>query len=211
MASSCCASKFSAESINEWRAGARVHCTTPLALYSLFEGTEEDCIDPSNANQKQITVAHEIRKICLVFFMMCSKTLLSVSFRVRNLKSYLFQFFSVQGVHGMSMVCGGQVSDNKAFNRLFSFVGHRTMNQDMWVSSTLLVNVLIENSCKDVTIMLVSKKSTVNQLFFHKFVTTRGAIRKCPTGFLADSLKSMAVEDLGFCRMIISTALSYYL
>lgn len=92
MASSCCASKFSAESINEC-AGAHVNCTTPLALYSLFEGTEEDRIDPSNANQKKITVAHEIRKIFLVFLVMCPSSLLSISFRVWKLKSHLFQFF----------------------------------------------------------------------------------------------------------------------
>lgn len=113
MASCCCAGKFSAESINEWRAGAHVNCTTPLALYSLFEGTEEDRIDPSNANQKQITVAHEIRKIFLVFFVMCPSSLLSISFRVWKLKSHLFQFFSVQGVHGMSMVCGGRFQITK--------------------------------------------------------------------------------------------------
>ncbi|KAG0608095.1 hypothetical protein M758_8G077600 [Ceratodon purpureus] len=69
--------------------GINVNCITPVGLYSLFEGVEDDRSDPSNINQKQITVAHEIRKIFLV-------------------------------------------SDNQAFNRLFSFVGHRTINQAMW-------------------------------------------------------------------------------
>ena len=67
----------------------------------------------------------------------------------------------------------GQVSDNKAFNRLFSFVGHRTMNQDMWVSSAILMNVLMANSCKDVTFMLVNKKvhcesAVFPQIYNHK-------------------------------------------
>jgi hypothetical protein len=47
-------------------AGMDVNCIAPVALYSLFEGVDDDCSDPSNINQKQITVAHEIRKIFLV-------------------------------------------------------------------------------------------------------------------------------------------------
>lgn len=48
-------------------AGIDVNCITPVGLYSLFEGIEDDRSDPSNINQKQITVAHEIRKIFLVY------------------------------------------------------------------------------------------------------------------------------------------------
>ena len=50
-------------------AGIDVNCIAPVALYSLFEGIEDDRSDPSNINQKQITVAHEIRKIFLVFLL----------------------------------------------------------------------------------------------------------------------------------------------
>jgi len=107
-------------------AGINVDCITPVALYSLFEGIEDDRSDPSNINQKQITVAHEIRKIFLVL----PKCYISAVFVVTSWPNGLKTF-----CHSTAclMACDslGQVSDNQAFNRLFSFVGHRTINQAM--------------------------------------------------------------------------------
>ena len=68
--------------------GLDIDLNTPITIHPLFEDQKLENKDESNHRSNRITIAHEIRKMCIV-------------------------------------------SNNIAFNRLYSFVGHKSINKSM--------------------------------------------------------------------------------